>query len=141
MAMYTKFKNLILIALLLILGATIHKSVLAAKPFELAITNDKDTEARLRFMDKLYACENYKYHAEPSGIYEINGKINNACNVKWTIATCDFPEGVYQEIAKVQKHRITERVQRHKNGIVAELNDKEYRYLLEVGNKYCIVQY
>ena len=115
--------------------------VRAENPYEFILTNNKEIEAKMLFLDKLTVCENHKYHAEPGGIYEIYGKANNACHLKWTLADCNFPEGVYQEFARVQKHRTIERLLRLEVGLRNEFKDKNYRYLLQTGNKYCSVSY
>lgn len=123
---------------LAILSTGIFLSVSAAgNPYEMMLTNNKDIENRLIFFDKLYGCVPYKYHQEGVGIYLINGKINGACSLKWVMADCNFPEGVYQKFAEVQKHRTIERVNRLHEGYRQELKDKNYRYLLSTGNKYC----
>ena len=123
---------------LAILSTGIFLSVSAAgNPYEMMLTNNKDIENRLIFFDKLYGCVPYKYHQEGVGIYLINGKINGACSLKWVMADCNFPEGVYQKFAEVQKHRTIERVNRLHDGYRQELKDKNYRYLLSTGNKYC----
>ncbi len=109
--------------------------------FDFYITNDKEINARMLFLDNLSTCTPYKYHAMPNGVYEIRGKQNRACSVRWTIVDCAFPEGVYQKFADVQKFRTMERVHRQKNGVMEELLDKNYRYLLETGNTYCQNRY
>lgn len=129
----TKFLNLIIILL-----ASICLSTNAENIFDSYVTNDKEVEAKMLFLDNLSTCTEYKYHAVPSGIYEIRGKNNNSsCNVKWTIVNCTFPNGVYQKFADVQRFRTIERVNRQKNGIMEELQDKNYRYLINTGNLYC----
>ncbi len=105
--------------------------------WDIFLTTDKNLEEQLQFLDKLHSCTPYKYHAEPAGIYEIRGKNNRACSVKWTIAECNFPEGVYQEFAKVQRNRAIERSARYRDKQFMEVKDKEYRYLYEMGNLYC----
>lgn len=91
----------------------------------------------MEFLDKLSICEKYKYHADGTGIYQIFGKLNNACKVKWTIVDCNFPEGVYQEFSQVQKRKTLARYNRFQEGKTMEIKDKDYRYLLYTGNKYC----
>lgn len=106
--------------------------------FDFYVTNDKEVEAKLLFLENLSTCTPYKYHATPNGIYEIRGKINNAsCDVKWTIVNCTFPNGVYQKFADIQSFRTIERANRQRNGIMEELKDKNYRYLINIGNQYC----
>ena len=109
--------------------------------FDFYVTNDKEIEAKMLFLDNLYNCNPYKYHAVPNGIYEIRGKYNRACYVRWTVVDCTFPEGVYQQFAQVQKFRTMERSHRQSNGIMEELRDKNYRYLLKTGNTYCQNRY
>lgn len=109
--------------------------------FDILITNDKNIENKILFLDKLQECKPYKYHAEPSGIYLVNGVKNQACVVKWTLADCNFPEGVYQEFARVQKQRIADKVLWMQSGILIDLKDKNYRYLYDTGNKYCKMNY
>ena len=109
--------------------------------FDFYVTNDKEIEARLLFLDNLSSCTPYKYHAVPAGVYEIQGKRNRACAVRWTIVDCAFPEGVYQKFADVQKFRTLQRVSRQRNGVMDELRDKNYRYLLRTGNTYCQNRY
>ena len=110
--------------------------------FDFYVTNDKEIEARILFWDNLSTCTPYKYHAIPSGVYEIQGKrLNQACAVRWTIVDCTFPDGVYQKFADVQKFRTIQRVNRQNNGVMEELRDKNYRYLLRTGNTYCQNRY
>lgn len=109
----------------------------AGNPYEMMVTNNKDIENRMIFFDKISSCTPYKYHQDGAGIYQINGKMNGACSIKWIMADCNFPEGVYQKFAEVQKHRTIERVNRLHEGYRQELKDKNYRYLLSTGNKYC----
>lgn len=109
----------------------------AQEVFDFYVTNDKDVEAKLIFLENLSTCTPYKYHAVPSGIYEVKGKQNTYCNVKWTIVNCTFPNGVYQKFANVQKFRTMERLNRQRNGVMEELRDKNYRYLINTGNLYC----
>ncbi len=106
--------------------------------FDFYVTNDKEVEAKLLFLENLSTCTPYKYHATPNGIYEIRGKINKtSCDVKWTIVNCTFPNGVYQKFADIQSFRTIERANRQRNGIMEELKDKNYRYLINTGNQYC----
>ena len=109
--------------------------------FDFYVTNDREVEARMLFLDKLSSCTPYEYHAMPSGIYKIRGMGNRACFVRWTIVDCAFPEGVYQEFADIQKIRTIQRIERQKNGVMEELRDKNYRYLLKTGNTYCQNRY
>lgn len=110
--------------------------------FDFYITNDKEIEARILFLDNLSTCTPYKYKSIPSGIYEVKGKnLNQSCAVRWTIVDCNFPNGVYQKFADIQKFRTIQRVNREKNGVMEELRDKNYRYLLQTGNTYCQNRY
>ena len=120
-----------------ILMILLQTSVLAVGIWDIFLTTDKSLEEQLKFFEKISTCTPYKYHAEPSGIYEIYGKRNGACALKWTFADCNFPEGVYQEFAKVQSHRAIERSTRYAHKQFMEVKDKEYRYLYEMGNLYC----
>lgn len=115
--------------------------VFAVGIWDIFLTTDKSLEEQLKFFEKISTCTPYKYHAEPSGIYEIYGKRNGACALKWTFADCNFPEGVYQEFANVQRHRAIERSTRYTNKQFMEVKDKEYRYLYEIGNLYCRFNY
>ena len=127
----TKLINLLLLLFSICLTSN------AENIFDFYVTNDKEIEAKLMFLDKLSTCTPYKYHAVPSGIYEIRGNKNTYCDVKWTIVNCNFPNGVYQKFADIQKFRTIERVNRQKNGVMEELRDKNYRYLINTGNKCC----
>lgn len=110
--------------------------------FDFYVTNDKEIQARMLFFDNLSTCTPYKYNPIPSGVYEVKGKnMNQACAVRWTIVDCNFPDGVYQKFADVQKFRTMQRVNRQKNGVMEELRDKNYRYLLQTGNTYCQNRY
>lgn len=111
--------------------------VQAGTIWDIFLTNDKNLEEQLQFFEKIETCSPYKYHAMPSGVYEVYGKRNKACALKWTIVDCNFPEGVYQEFAKIQKHRAIERSERYRNRQFIELKDREYRELLNIGNTYC----
>lgn len=133
--MFTKLRLSLCLLVILILPCN------AENIFDILITNDKNIENKILFLDKLEECKPYKYHAEPSGIYVVNGISNKACAVKWTLADCNFPEGVYQEFAKVQKQRIADKVLWMRNGILIDLKDKNYRYLYDTGNKYCKMNY
>lgn len=124
-----------------ILMILLQTSVLAAGIWDIFLTTDKSLDEQLKFFDKISTCTVYKYHAEPSGIYEIYGKRNGACALKWTLADCNFPDGIYQEFAKVQKQRIYDKFLWQKSGILIDLKDKNYRYLYDTGNKYCRVNY
>jgi len=132
--MFTRGK---LIALLIFLPT----SVFAVGIWDIFLTTDKNLEEQLKFLDKLQSCTPYKYHAEPTGMYEVYGKRNKACALKWTIVECNFPEGVYQEFSEIQKHRAIERSDRYREGKFIELKDREYRELLNIGNTYCTNSY
>jgi len=110
-------------------------------PFEFILTNNKEIENQMIFLDKLETCTPHLYHAEPSGIYQIIDKVNNTCYFKWTMAECYFPFAVSKEFARVQRHRIIERAARLDAGYREELKDRNYRYLLYTGNKYCKIRY
>ena len=112
-------------------------SAYALETFQFLATTNNDLESKMEFLDKLSICEKYKYHTDGTGIYQIFGKLNNACKVKWTIVDCNFPEGVYQEFSKVQKRKTLDRYNRFQEGKTMEIKDKDYRYLLYTGNKYC----
>ena len=112
-------------------------SAYALETFQFLATTNKDLESKMEFLDKLSICEKYKYHADGTGIYQIFGKLNNASKVKWTIVDCNFPEDVYQEFSKVQKRKTLDRYNRFQEGKTMEIKDKDYRYLLYTGNKYC----
>lgn len=109
----------------------------ASDIFDIFITNDKHLEEYLTFFDNLNSCKEYKFNAERVGPYQIYGKSNRACHVKWTFADCNFPEDVYQKVAEIQKHRAIERSGRIKKGLMIEIKDKEYRDLYRIGNTYC----
>lgn len=126
-------KSCIIISIIL----TTALSTYAIETFQFIATTNKDLENKLKFIDKLSVCEKYKYHADGSGNYEIFGKKNNACKVKWTIVDCNFPEGIYQEFSKIQKEKTLERYTRFQEGKAMEIKDKNYRYLLNTGNLYC----
>lgn len=126
---------------ILILLTISNISVFANNTFDLMITNNVDLQERLKFFDNLYECLPFKYHAQPSGIYEIYGKNTNICSVKWSLVHCNFPRNIYPEFAKIQKKRTIQRVERYAKGIMIEVKDKDYRYLYEIGNKYCTFNY
>lgn len=109
--------------------------------FKSFVTNDKDLENKLLFFDKLSDCTKHEYYAEGQGKYAIFGKVNNACNVQWTIVDCNFPEGVYQKFADIQKNKTMERYNRLREGKFIELKDKDTRYLYKMGNLYCQSNY
>lgn len=109
--------------------------------FEFVLTNNKEIENQMLFLDKLETCTPHLYHAEPAGIYQIIDKVNNTCYFKWTMAECYFPPAVSKEFARVQRHRIIERAERLDAGYREELKDRNYRYLLYTGNKYCKIRY
>ena len=100
-------------------------------------TNNKDLENKLQFLDKLSTCEKYKYQENGVGSYEIFGKINKTCKVKWTLVDCNFPEGVYQEFSTVQQKRVIDRYNNRKDKYYIEIEDKDYRFLYNIGNLYC----
>ncbi len=109
--------------------------------FYLVATNDKDLQAKLEFLDKLSVCEKHKYQEDSIGSYEIFGKQNQACKVKWTLVDCKFPEGVYQEFSNVQKKRVVERYNNFQDKYYIEIEDADYRYLYNTGNKFCTNRY
>lgn len=109
----------------------------AADTFDIYITNDKQLEGYLKFFDKLNNCTAYNFNAERVGLYKIFGKNNDACRVKWAFADCYFPNGIYQRIAEIQRHRAIERNENIKKGIMIENKDREYRELYQMGNQYC----
>lgn len=109
--------------------------------FYLVATSDKDLQAKLDFLDKLSICEKHKYQEDGIGSYEIFGKQNQACKVKWTLVDCNFPEGVYQEFSNVQKKRVVERYNNFQDKYYIEIEDADYRYLYNTGNKFCTNRY
>lgn len=109
--------------------------------FSLIATSDKDLQAKLNFLDKLDICEKHKYQEDGVGSYEIFGKQNKACKVKWTLVDCYFPEGVYQEFSQVQKKRVIERYNNRLDKHYIEIEDKDYRYIVNTGNLYCQNRY
>ena len=109
--------------------------------FYLVATNDKDLQAKLEFLDKLSVCEKHKYQEDGIGSYEIFGKQNQACKVKWTLVDCKFPEGVYQEFSEVQKKRIIDKYNNIQDKYYIEIEDADYRYLYNTGNKFCSNRY
>lgn len=135
MVMYTK------LLCILLLFISINSYAEANNAFDLAVTNNIDLQNRLKFFDNLYDCIPYRYIAQPSGYYEIYGKYNEICHIKWTLANCNFPKNVYQDFAKIQKKCTLERLERLSKGYRIELKDKDYRYLYQVGNKYCFIKY
>lgn len=125
------------IRLLLILYIAICIPCDAAEIFDIFITNDKQLEGYLKFFDKLETCTKYEYNAERVGLYQIYGKNNNTCHVKWTFADCYLPEGIYQKFADIQEDRAIKRNAKIKKGIMIEDKDKDYRFLYQIGNQYC----
>lgn len=109
--------------------------------FYLVATSDKDLQAKLVFLDKLSICEKHKFQEDGIGSYEIFGKQNQACKVKWTLVDCNFPEGVYQEFSNVQKKRVVERYNNFQDKYYIEIEDADYRYLYNTGNKFCTNRY
>ncbi len=109
--------------------------------FYLVATSNKDLQAKLEFLDKLSVCEKHKYQEDSIGSYEIFGKQNQACKVKWTLVDCNFPEGVYQEFSSVQKKRVVERYNNIQDKYYIEIEDADYRYLYNTGNKFCTNRY
>ena len=109
--------------------------------FYLVATSNKDLQAKLEFLDKLSVCEKHKYQEDSIGSYEIFGKQNQACKVKWTLVDCKFPEGVYQEFSAVQKKRIIDKYHNIQDKYYIEIEDADYRYLYNTGNKFCTNRY
>ena len=109
--------------------------------FSLIAASEKDLQAKLNFLDKLDICEKHKYQEDGVGSYEIFGKQNKACKVKWTLVDCYFPEGVYQEFSQVQKKRVIERYNNRLDKHYIEVEDKNYRYIVNTGNLYCQNRY
>ena len=126
---------LIFISLLLALSS------FALSSFQLVATNNKDLQNKLMFLDKLELCEKYKFQEDGVGSYEIFGKQNKACKVKWTLVDCYFPEGVYQEFSNIQKKRVIERYNNRLDKYYIENEDKDYRYIVNTGNAYCQNRY
>ena len=119
--------------------AALHCSAFAN--FYLVATNDKDLQAKVEFLDKLSVCEKHKYQEDGIGSYESFGKQNQACKVKWTLVDCKFPEGVYQEFSEVQKKRIIDKYNNIQDKYYIEIEDADYRYLYNTGNKFCTNRY
>ncbi len=115
--------------------------VFALETFQFFATNNKDLEKKLEFLDKLSICEKFKYQEDGIGSYEIFGKVNNTCKLKWTLVDCNFPEGVYQEFSNVQKKRTLERYDNRLNKYYIEIENKDYRYIVNKGNLYCQNRY
>ena len=109
--------------------------------FHLVATSNQDLQAKLDFLDKLSICQKHKYQEDGIGSYEIFGKQNQACKVKWTLVDCNFPEGVYQEFSSVQKKRVVERYNNIQDKYYIEIEDADYRYLYNTGNKFCTNRY
>lgn len=116
-------------------------SSFALSSFQLVATSNKDLQNKLTFLDKLEICEKHKFQEDGVGSYEIFGKQNKACKVKWTLVDCYFPEGVYQEFSQVQKKRIIERYNNRLDKHYIEVEDKDYRYIVNTGNLYCQNRY
>ena len=125
----------------IIIFMLILSSCFATELFQFVATNNKDLENKLQFLDKLSTCEKYKYQEDGVGSYEIFGKINNACKVKWTLVDCNFPEGVYQEVSTIQQKRVIDRYNNRKDKYYIEIEDKDYRFLYNTGNLYCQNRY
>ena len=115
--------------------------VFVIETFQFFATNNKNLEKKLEFLDKLSICEKFKYQEDGIGSYEIFGKVNNACKLKWTLVDCNFPEGVYQEFSNVQKKRTLERYDNRLNKYYIEIENKDYRYIVNKGNLYCQNRY
>ena len=109
--------------------------------FQFIATNNKDLQAKLNFLDKLATCDKHKYQEDGVGNYEVFGKQNNACKVKWVLVDCNFPEGVYQEFSNVQKKRVIDRYNHLQDKYYIEIEDADYRYLYSTGNKFCKNRY
>lgn len=132
-------KKIFYIAFFLLIVCAIK--VFAIETFQFFATNNKDLEKKLEFLDKLSICEKFKYQEDGIGSYEIFGKVNNACKLKWTLVDCNFPEGVYQEFSNVQKKRTLERYDNRLNKYYIEIENKDYRYIVNKGNLYCQNRY
>lgn len=132
-------KKIFYIAFFLLIVCAIK--VFALETFQFFATNNKDLEKKLEFLDKLSICEKFKYQEDGIGSYEIFGKVNNACKLKWTLVDCNFPEGVYQEFSNVQKKRTLERYDNRLNKYYIEIENKDYRYIVNKGNLYCQNRY
>ena len=132
-------KKIFYIAFFLLIVCAIK--VFAIATFQFFATNNKDLEKKLEFLDKLSICEKFKYQEDGIGSYEIFGKVNNACKLKWTLVDCNFPEGVYQEFSNVQKKRTLERYDNRLNKYYIEIENKDYRYIVNKGNLYCQNRY
>ena len=133
-------RKLFIITISFVLCLVILKCYALAN-FSLIATSDKDLQAKLNFLDKLDICEKHKYQEDGVGSYEIFGKQNKACKVKWTLVDCYFPEGVYQEFSQVQKKRVIERYNNRLDKHYIEVEDKNYRYIVNTGNLYCQNRY
>ena len=116
-------------------------SVWAVETFQFIATNNKDLESKMEFLDKLSTCDKHKYHADGSGDFQIFGKVNNVCKVNWSIVECNFPEGIYQKFAKVQKEKTLQRYDNRLAGYFIEIEDSNYHYLFNTGNLYCKNRY
>lgn len=132
-------KKIFYIAFILLIVCAIK--VFALETFQFFATNNKDLEKKLEFLDKLSICEKFKYQEDGIGSYEIFGKVNNTCKLKWTLVDCNFPEGVYQEFSNVQKKRTLERYDNRLNKYYIEIENKDYRYIVNKGNLYCQNRY
>ena len=138
---YSKCRVLFFAPITLLILCFIVLKCYAFANFYLVATNDKDLQAKLEFLDKLSVCEKHKYQEDSIGSYEIFGKQNQACKVKWTLVDCKFPEGVYQEFSNVQKKRVVERYNNFQDKYYIEIEDADYRYLYNTGNKFCTNRY
>lgn len=134
-------KNRMFVKITLLLLCFVILKCYAKETFQFFATSNKDLQAKLEFIDKLSTCEKHKYQQDGAGSYEIFGKQNKACKVKWTLVDCNFPEGVYEEFSTVQKRKILERYNNFLNGKTIEIEDRDYRYLFNTGNKYCTNRY
>lgn len=132
-------KKIFYIAFLLLIVCAIK--VFAIETFQFFATSNKDLEKKLEFLDKLSICEKFKYQEDGIGSYEIFGKVNNTCKLKWTLVNCNFPEGVYQEFSNIQKERTLERYDNRLNKYYIEIENKDYRYIVNTGNLYCQNRY
>ena len=138
---FSKFRVRFFAPITLLILCFIALKCYAFANFHLVATNNKDLQSKLDFLDKLETCTKYKYQEDGIGSYEIFGKLNLACKVKWTIVDCNFPEGVYQEFSKVQKKRVIDRYNNLQDKYYIEIEDADYRYLYNTGNLYCTNRY
>lgn len=142
MEMFTKRKKLIFLSLVVItsIGLCVLRTF-SQEPFQFIASTNKDLQAKLTFLDKISTCEKFKYQEDGVGSYEVFGKQNNACKIKWTLVDCNFPEGVYQEFSNVQKKRVVERYNNWLDKYYIEIENKDYRFLVNTGNLYCKNRY